>query len=439
MKFHKKFHIKNLKKFLKKIFEDLSKLTLPNKISKCIIFAAVLSELLFLGVVILLVVPNRYIDVKPSVLCFLKKWKTYFFAASVCIWGFTLTCVIFLLGRLEEVYYGTSLKRIVIMSFGKAGVIVLVILYIILIPAMVLSYYLEMWSVNAWFQILNYVYTAGVIVFLSIISERRTVINLIRNTTITQMRKKKFYNEKYNDEHLAVLNMIRNLDYDDSWQCSMLQSIIVDMSITAIKKNRLYVMYNVIPLIIQYAGYETKGKRNRIINILSNINKDIIGEKKTKDIEDKKLREVVAAIIHPLLQMDVDATDGKWISQLIKELPWNMQRNVSIILIFGAEYLYNCGTFCKLTVDELIDTHLLLMNNDAAYTEEELSNDIWECWLNLNMYNYQGMQKDELYTAFVDDYKKIDTRLCATEILRDLQVRRLKETRKWTERISPDY
>lgn len=430
MKFLKKFHIKNLKKVLKKIFKNIRKLTLSNIVSICIIFAAVLSELLFLGIVILLVVPNRYIDVKPSGLCFLKKWDTVFFAASVCIWGFTLTCVIFLLGRLEEVYYGTSLKRIVIMSFGQAGVIVLVILYIILIPAMVLTYYLKMWRVNAGIQILNYAYSAGVILFLTVISSRRTVINLIRNTTISLMRRKKFNNEKYNDERLAVLNMIRNLDYDDSWQCSMLQSIVVDMSITAIEMNRLYVMYNVIPLIIQYAGYETKAKRNRIINILNNINKDIIGEKKTKDIKDKELREAVATVIHPLLQMDVDAADGKWISQLIMELPWNMQRNVSIILMFGAEYLYNCGTFCKLTVEELINTHLLLMNHDAAYAKEDLSDDIRECWLNLNMYNHQGMQKDELYKAFVNDYEKIDTRLCATRILRDLQARRLKETEK---------
>lgn len=339
-----------------------------------------------------------------------------------------MTCVIFLLGRLEDVYYGTSLKRIVIMCFGKIILPLYVILYIILIPLMVLSYYKKLWAVNAWLQVINYAYSIGVIVFITIISSRSTVIELIRNRTINQLEAKKFEKYTYNDERFAVLNMIRNLDYDDAWQCSMLQSIVVDMSITAIEKNRLYVMYNVIQLILQYAGYETKEEKNRIINFLNDINKSIVAQKSRNNIENKKLKEAVATIILPILQVDVKSVDGRWISQLVNSLRWVMRRDVSIILIFGAQYLYDCERFCELTVNELLDNHIELMTIKAPYAEEELSDEIHDCWLNLNMSSYLGMQKEKLCEEFVEDYITMDTKFCTTEMLRNLQARRLEKT-----------
>lgn len=401
--------------------------------SKCIKIIANGALVVFLLGTILCCRVERYIAAVPLVSCFLKEWKTVFFAASVCVWGFTLTCVMFMLGRLEDVYYGTSLKRIVIMCFGKLTVSLYVILYIMLIPLMLISYYKKMWFVNAWFQVMNYAYSGGMILFISIISVRNTVIELIRDRTLRQMRSKSFNRYTYNDERLAVMNMIRNLDYDNAWQLNRLQSIVVDMIGVAIEKNRLYVMYNVIQLIMQYAGYETKEERKRIINILNDINGDVLANKLKKGFGDKKLREAVTTIILPILQLEVQTVDGKWISQLIGKLPWRMQRDVGIQLIFGAEYLDDCGTFCEVTVNELLETNVKLMAAKAPYAAEKLADEIRECWLNLNVYNHQGVKNEELYKKFIDDYmgiETLETRLCTTKLLRTLQTIKFEKTER---------
>lgn len=182
--------------------------------------------------------------------CFLKAWASEFLAASICIWGFTLTCTIFLLGRLEEIYYGTSLKRIIIMCFGEKVILAYIFIYVALIPFMVVTYYKQLWLTNGWFQTVNYAYSVGLILFILFISLRDTVIELIRNRTIRCLEQNGNHN-LYNDEQFPVLNMIRNLDYDDMWQSNRLRSIILDMVKVAIDKNRLYAVYNTIYLIIQ--------------------------------------------------------------------------------------------------------------------------------------------------------------------------------------------
>lgn len=360
-----------------------------------------------------------------TIICFLEQWKTVFMAASVCIWGFTLTCAIFLLGRLEKIYYGTSLKRIVLMCFGKMAVILFVFIYILLIPLIVITYYWEMWFTNGWIQIVNYLYSMGIIMLILVISLRDTVIELIRDRTIERLKKREFDQNLYNDEQFAVLNMIRNLDYDDAWQCDRLQSIIIDMILVAIDKNRLYSMYNVIFLIIQQADYKTREQKNRIVNILNNINARVIMKGWEKGIADEKIKLAIAGTIIPILQFDVKQREGKWISQLIVKLPWEIRKDISIILIFVAEYLYECGVYCKLAVDELLNMHAnLYMSTLMSDREiENLKNMIMDCWLNLNVYNHQGIEKKELCENFINDYVSIDTRLCTCKILLDLQVR----------------
>lgn len=399
--------------------------------SKYITVVAGILWLLFFGITVAFSLLDRCgIAGCSPVVCFLKEWKTVFFAASVCVWGFTLTCVIFLLGRLEDVYYGTSLKRIVIMCFGKEIVIAYVALYTILIPLMIVSYYMKMWFVNAWFQVINYAYSVGLILFISIISVRNTVIELIRDSTVKLLKGRDFDKNGYNDERLAILNMIRKLDYDDAWQCDRLQSIVVDMSVVAIEKNRVYALYNVIQLIIQSAGYETREDRSRIINILNNINQDLIGRKYKGDIKDLKLRinEAVAINILPILQVDTEGADGKWISQLINKLHLSMRTDVIIMLMFGAEYLHNCGIFCESTVNEIFDTYTELM--DTRIQKEKLSHEIKGLWLSLNLYNHQGVAGEELCEEFVKDYINIDNSICHTKILLDLQTKKLEKRGK---------
>ncbi len=399
--------------------------------SKYITGVAVILWLLFLGIAVVLFVLDIWGNTGCApIVCFLKEWKTVFLAASVCVWGFTLTCVIFLLGRLDDVYYGTSLKRIVIMCFGKEIVIAYVALYTILIPLMIVTYYTKMWFVNAWLQAINYAYSVGLILFISMISVRGTVIELIRDRTVKLLKGRDFDKNGYNDERLAILNMIRKLDYDDAWQCDRLQSIVVDMSVVAIEKNRVYALYNVIQLIIQHAGYKTREDRNRIVNILNNINQSIIGGKYKRDIKDLSLRknEAVAIIILPILQVKVEGADGKWISQLINKLHLSVRKDVIIMLMFGAEYLRDCGVYYEPTVNEIFDTYMELI--DVTIQKERLSHEIQALWLSLNLYNHLGVAGEELREEFVEDYANIDERICTTKILLNLQTKKFEKMRK---------
>lgn len=362
-----------------------------------------------------------------GVICFLDSWEATFLTASVCVWGFTLTCAIFLMGRLDEIYYGTSLKRIIVMCFGKFAVGVYIMLYILLIPFIVLTYYERMWLTNSWLQVVNYGYSAGLVVFISVISLRTNVIELIRDRTVKQVKKKHFSQSLYNDEQLHVLNMIRNLDYDDMWQSNKLRSIIVDMVMTAIDTDRLYVIYNVIYLIIQNSGYQTEEQKNRTINVLGNIIVDIMKKGKERNVDSERLEEAIVEVIVPILQVNVEEKNGKWISQLIAFLPRKMRGKVTILLLFGAEYLYECEVFCRLTVYELIDTYSELDLTEVSDDEERtLKKAIRKHWGNWNLLNNQSMKNTEICEAFFEDYMNIDKRVCTTEILLALQARKLE-------------
>lgn len=404
------------------------------------VIAVVLLEI-FVWVLAYLYMADVNCEWARNTIYFLIKWKETFLTASVCVWGFILSSAIFLLGRLEEIYYGTSLKRIIIMCFSKWTVVAYIVLYTMLVPAIVWTYYEKMWLINGWLQIVNYAYSAGLILFISCISLRGAVIELIKDRTVQQIRDNQLEHKIYPDEQFAVLNMIRNLDYNDKWQCDRLQDIIVDMMFAAIETDRVYVMYNVIWLLIQEAGFETKEKKNRIIDILNGIIKGVIdgSEKKNvlfwnkksvkrqNDFEEKQ-REAVVGIILPILQVYVDETEGKWISQLIAGIPWGMRKETCLILMFGAEYLYECGAFCTATINELLDVYMEL-NNPGCISEEEiesLRDEIFKCWLNLNIYNHQGMKKEDLCDDFIKDYININERLCTTEIFLDVQARMLK-------------
>lgn len=384
---------------------------------------------LFLVSAVVCYILDRTIFCANSFILFLKNWQEIFLTVSVCIWGFTLSCAIFLMGRLEEIYYGISLKRIILMCFGQGIIMIYVFIYIWLIPVMIISCYYKMWFVNFWAHVVNYVYSVGFILFFSAINCRSIVIELIRYRTIKKLRKKDFDQYLYIDEQLAVLNMIRNLDYDDTWQCDRLQSIIVDMILVATDRKRLYAVYNAIHLIIQQAGYETREQKNRIVNMICDIDGEIARREMDQGIEDRKIKEAIAGTIIPILQVDITEKRGKWISELIKGILWSMQRDVGIILMFAAEYLYECDTYCELTVNELLDTYLesYLLPEISIEEEKNLKNIIQDCWLNLNIYNRQGVQNDQICENFINDYININTTLCRTKILRDLQARKLSK------------
>ena len=360
--------------------------------------------------------------------CFFKQWKEAFLTAAVCVWGFTLSCAFFLLGRLEEIYYGTSLKRIILMCFGKPAVLIYVAIYVCLIPFIGVTYYLEMWFLNRWLQITNYAYNVGLILFILALCYRDTVIELIRDSTIRQLKKKDYDRNLYSDEQFAVLNMIRSMDYDDAWQCSRLQSIIVDLILTAMDENRIYAIYNVVFLLVQHNGYQTQKDKERIVNILSNVCNDIIKKGRNKGGKKRnrsdKIGQTILEIIRPLLEVDIKKKKGVWIPRLIRQLPVSLQEKIIFGLLFAAEYLCECDVYCESTVNELLDMYLKYYPFQKINVEEKKY--IKDCWINLNIYNRQGVQNEQLCENFIKDYVNINTRLCTTKILLDLQVRKLE-------------
>ena len=396
----------------------------PKLFSKCIKpFVCVLLVLFFIFTVWNIKMDGSANKVYFPV-CFFKQWKETFLTASVCVWGFTLTCAIFLLERLEEVYYGTSLKRIILICFGKFAVFMYVLIYVCLIPLIGITYYWKMWFLNTWLQIVNYAYSAGFVLFILALCYRDTVIELIRDETIRQLKKKDYDWNAYSDEQFAVLNMIRNVDYNDAWQCSRLQSIIVDMVLAAMDENRIYAVYNVVFLLVQHNGYQTQKKRERIVNILSNVCNDIIKAGRWQRNRSDKMVQTILEIIRPLLEVDIKKTQGTWMSGLIGQLPISLQEEIIFGLLFAAEYLYECGVHCKVTVNELLDMYVQCYPFQKILVREKEY--IKDCWIYLNIYNRQGVQNEQLCENFIKDYENINTRLCTTKILSDLQMRKLR-------------
>ncbi len=384
------------------------------------------------GLLILILITGVYLDItnrRPySLVCFLKCWKNDFFAATICVWGFTLTSAIFLLGRLNEVYYGTSLKRLIIMSFGKELLVAYVILYILLIPGIVITYYHHLWLTNGVLQITNYLFSAGLIVFIMFISVRLTVIYLIRKITLERINDSDLIGKPFMDEQLPILNMIRGLDYNDMWQISKLQGIILDVIQTEICNDQIYTIYNIITLLIQNSGYKKEKEKNCTINILKEIISRTIDFCGNNDIKMATIEAAVVGIIFPLLQVRTSAGKGKWISQLISILPWHMQKEICVILLFGAEYLNECEVFCKITVNELLEVYLMLNKIRIAPKEKygELLDKMGNYWLTWNRLNFQEMRNPKIYEAFTKDYLYIDERVCTGKILLMLQGRILE-------------
>lgn len=389
---------------------------------------AVLSIVLIIGGWVLEAGLCKDMEKYQSIVCFLRKNNNILFSSAIVVWGFTLTCVIFLLGRLEEIYYGTSLKRIVILCFRKRGVSVYVVLYALLLPGMIWSFYKNYWLLNGLFQTINYAYSIGFIFFLAITSIRDTVIELIRSRTINILKKRKEIKSSYYDEQLPVLNMIRNLDYDDMWQVNRLKNVILDITMELIDKDKIHVLYNVIFWIIQRSGYKSAEEKNRTVNMLGDMVTDVISICNKKEITNIKMEHAIVGIIIPMLQVDNVAEGGSWIKEMIAVLPWTLRREICVILLLGAEYLYQCNIYCRNTVEELISTYLALERGQAVSKRklEQVKLESWSYWCVWNKYNHVEQYNEDLLLDFFKDYSQIDSRICKSEILLKVQARKME-------------
>jgi len=230
------------------------------------------------------------------------------------------------------------------------------------------------------------------------------------------------------DEQLPVLNMIRGLDYNDMWQISNLQDIILDVIQVEICNDHIYTIYNIITLLIQNSGYKEEKGKNCTINILKEIISRTIDFCNNNGIRTEAMEAAVVGIIFPLLQVQTSDRNGKWISQLISILPWHMQKGICVILLFGAEYLNECEVFCKVTVDELLEVYLILNKARIAPKEKyvELLDKMENYWFAWNRLNYQEISNPKIYEMFTKDYLYIDERVCTGKILLMLQGRILE-------------
>lgn len=348
-----------------------------------------------------------------------------FISEAICIWGFTLSSVIFLIGRLEEIYYGTSLKRIIILCFGKVVCIFYIITYVGILPALVISDYLGWYLLNGWMHVLNYFFSVAFIIFMLFVSLRSVVIELIRNETIKQLNEDKLYKKAYEDEKLPILNMIRNVDYDDMWQTDRLKSIIMDMIEKIQEKEKYYILYNVIFWIVRTSGYKNSEQRTRTINILGNI-MSTFEENNRGNLNREKIVPIFVGIISPLLQVDVEKYNGKWIKYLLGIIPASMRIKTIIILLFNAEYLCICGVYYETVIDELLNAYLEIeaMEGNLYSDEESLEFELYNYWLTWTRFDNQKSLSLNSFRQFVEDYVKIEKRICTTKILFELQMRK---------------
>ncbi len=370
----------------------------------------------------------KNIEKYKSIVCFLRKNNDILFSAAIVVWGFTLTCVIFLLGHLEEIYYGTSLKRIVLLCFGKGGVSGYIVLYALLLPGMIWSFYKHYWLLNGLFQVINYAYSIGFIFFLAITSVRDTVIELIRSRTIKIVKKRKEIKSPYYDEQLPVLNMIRNLDYDDMWQVKRLEGIILDLIWILIVKSRLHVLYNIIFWIIQSSGYSSAEEKNRTVNMLEDVVANVLLYCREKKIPNDKAKQAIIGVILPMLQVDIVVEDGAWIEEMIGGIPWMLRREICVTLLLGAEYLNRGSIYCEYTVNELLNAYL---KTDQGKAESEkmlkaMELEGWRFWLVWNKYNHIEEYNENLLLDFFQDYAQMNDRVCKSEILLKLQARKMR-------------
>lgn len=396
-------------------------------ITLIVVICGILSVALIIGCGFMEARACKDIEKYRSIVCFLKSNNDILFSAAIVVWGFTLTCVIFLLGRLEEIYYGTSLKRIVILCFRKGGVSLYVVLYALLLLGMIWSFYMNYWLLNGLLQVINYAYSIGFIFFLAITSIRDTVIELIRSRTIKILTKRKEIKSSYYDEQLPVMNMIRNLDYDDMWQVNRLKDIILDMIKALMKKDRMHVLYNVIFLIIQNSGYKTAEEKNRTVNMLVDVVADIISFCNEEKVPNSKMEQAIVGLIIPMLQVDNIAEGGSWIETLIAEIPWMLQKDICVILLLGAEYLNKGSIYCEHTLNELLNAYLKVEQKRSVSKESirVLEAEGWKYWLVWNKYNHLEQYNADLLVDFMEDYFQMDRRVCKSEILLKLQARKM--------------
>lgn len=396
-------------------------------ITLIVVICGILSVALIIGCGFMEARACKDIEKYRSIVCFLKSNNDILFSAAIVVWGFTLTCVIFLLGRLEEIYYGTSLKRIVILCFRKKGVSFYVALYALLLPGMIWSFYMNYWLLNGLLQVINYAYSIGFIFFLAITSIRDTVIELIRSRTIKILSLEEEIKSSYYDEQLPVMNMIRNLDYDDMWQVNRLEDIILDMIKALMDKDRIYVLYNVIFLIIQNSGYKTVEEKNRTVNMLGDVITDIISFCNEEEVPKNEMEQAIVGLIIPMLQVDNIAEGGSWIEAIIAEIPWMLRKDICVILLLGAEYLNKGSIYCEYTVNELLNAYLKVEQRRSVSKEsiKLLETEGWKYWLVWNKYNHLEQYNADLLVDFMEDYFQMDRRVCKSEILLKLQARKM--------------
>lgn len=373
---------------------------------------------------IFLVLLSCYYDIKLtemptailSIICFNRKNAGTLFSASLCIWGFTLSCAIFLLGRLEEVYYGTSLKRIIVICFGNVWCMIYIISYLLIMPLIFFTWYQKYWLSFITLQIINYLVTALFALFITSISLRDVIISLIKKRTLKLMRKEIIYEEK-----LPILNMARTLNCNDMWQTEKMNEIISDMTACIIDNKSFGLLFNNIYLILEKSGFNNREERVRTINILRKIIRKVSDDYKKNSLDE--ICPVFIEIIAPVFTLYSSEKEEECLKCIMSETPWNMRHFLLLILLLYAEYLIECGVGNETIINELIEMFYTMKLKENIKVDTVIKEKLMDYWISWNKFFKQKELHIENFYKFCDDYEKIGSLMSETEICLQIQLK----------------
>lgn len=380
---------------------------------------------------------RAYIYGLDTFFCTVLEYRATLLSTFMTIWGIVISVTIFFAGRLDNLIYGISLKKIISWKLNSILICLISAIYCLLFPIMLICV-LKGWPITLFILlILLFFDVVSFAVFVLKSMDDDKIHKLIKQRSILDLNS--ILNDMSNDnktskhisghtlknklEELPVCILICNANYKNIEDKQLVLQLLTEASILIIKRmvtDRAcstpqfhIILFPLIEKLVTHSGIKslTKYRRTQIIlcELLTGITDNKGREKKV--IQTKGWREaitlisfvIIAAVIYCYPQDNV----GTDINEMLHTLPWEIRPFTIFLLLAFIEYLYAGGdinrerlnSFARYIGDvyPIADTDTYYIGKIRLY---------WHIWNHYNL-GYWKKADSNYLKDFLAEYNKI--------------------------------
>lgn len=336
--------------------------------------------------------------------------------ALVALWVGTLSVFTFVIAKTTEIYYGIHLGNILLWKFGLSAVGSAIVIYFFLLPAAVYCY-MNQWKIAfVYIVIWNYAYLIGMLSFVCYnirkTSLRKAIMRQAKRN-LDEIFDSSVENKTEKVNLLAVMNVVRNIDYGNSDETRNLLKMLLQI-IECIQKEHADEYYGVLsPLvtaIIETSGMEKSYEVNRTIEFLIQLWEQSLKmlnlHKKsnyTCNFEEGKAL-LAFSILAPMIENVSAYPKGKDFASFLVHLEYAIRDRVLLLCLLYIEYLYVCDNSTRQSIKVL--KRVLNDNLLAEFGRRDYSMWLRKNWYSWNIADAQNLAGRSVLEQFIMDLRQ---------------------------------